>query len=301
MSRISVPRIEAVDAASRGAFVEWALAHGAEHDESYTQPPDLEAFPGDAEVAVLAFGAEGEVVGAASLMVEGFRREDLGRFRILHAIEPAAYEPMVHWVVQRAPGDVSHVFAFLPEGAEAAGVLTEVGFAPTRYAVILERAPVGGSDAHLAADVPSGVMIRPACVGDAAAWADVANAAFCGYPGRYDMTEERAAALLGDERVVPAGSLLAVREGRPIGLVSVWRDEAPGTRIAEIASLAVVPDAQGLGIGRALLRAGVARARDTGYDRVSLSTSTTNAPALSLYTSEGFEVVEVRVCWGKDL
>ena len=62
---------------------------------------------------------------------------------------------------------------------------------------------------------------------------------------------------------------------------------------AEIHNLAVAPDHQGRGIGRALLRALLAAA-DAVHARVFLEVRTDNAAALGLYASEGFAVVGLR-------
>jgi [ribosomal protein S18]-alanine N-acetyltransferase len=113
------------------------------------------------------------------------------------------------------------------------------------------------------------------------------------------MTEQRAARLLSDDRVL--ASFLARRGTNPVGLSTVWRDDAGDRPSAEIVTLAVVPHAQGQGLGRALLRRALAAAVGAGLYSASLSTSSVNEPALGLYTSEGFEVVEKRVCWGRNL
>jgi len=286
--------IEPVTSDSRAAFVDWCLAHGVEHDDSYTQPPDLALFPTPGEIVALAL-LDRQVVGAAALMVDGFADAGLGRFRILHATRAEAYGPLLEWTLARTPAAVRHVYCFLPEDAAAAQALAPLGFSPTRYAVVLERA-AGPVDAP---SPPPGVEIRPASADDALAWTAVINEAFADAPGHYPMTEQRAREHLADERVV--ASFLAWRGEEPIGVVAVWRDEQAGEDAAEIATLGVVPLDQGRGIGRALLRQALAAAEDAGLPRCSLSTSTVNRPALGLYTSEGFAVVDTRVCWGRDV
>ena len=290
--------VEAVTPESQAVFIEWALRHGAEHDDSYTQGPDLELFPTPGEIAALAV-RDGRPVGAASLMIDGFVESGLGRFRILHAARSEAYEPLVEWIVARIPPGVHDIFCFLPDQAAAGDTLACLGFAPTRHAVILERA----SEPVSKAVVPADTEIRPATPADAVAWTEVVNAAFAGDPGRYSMTEQRAVRLLRDERVL--ASFLAWRGGEPVGLSTVdtvWRDEEEEEPpSAEITTLAVVPRAQGQGLGRALLRRALTSAADAGLCSTSLSTSSVNEPALGLYISEGFGVVEKRVCWGRSL
>jgi len=55
-------------------------------------------------------------------------------------------------------------------------------------------------------------------------------------------------------------------------------------------SLAVTPDLRGLGLGRRLMVEALRRVRTEGVHRVHLTVEPTNAAAISLYRSLGFEV-----------
>jgi GNAT superfamily N-acetyltransferase len=55
-----------------------------------------------------------------------------------------------------------------------------------------------------------------------------------------------------------------------------------------LAELYVLPDRRGQGLGRALLDAAIALARDTGADYLCLATSEDDVAARSLYESKGF-------------
>ena len=82
-----------------------------------------------------------------------------------------------------------------------------------------------------------------------------------------------------DDRVV--GTVTYVAAGS--SLVEVARDGE-----AEMRSLAVHPDATGRGVGEALTRHVIERARAGGYDSLVLSSSTTMAAAHWLYDRLGF-------------
>lgn len=58
---------------------------------------------------------------------------------------------------------------------------------------------------------------------------------------------------------------------------------------AELLTLAVVPDAQGKGIGRRLLVDFEDQARSLGAEELFLEVSTTNAAAVHLYETAGYE------------
>lgn len=68
---------------------------------------------------------------------------------------------------------------------------------------------------------------------------------------------------------------------------------------AEIWTVGVRPDRQGHGLGRQLLRAGVARLRSLGVRDITLSVNHRNEGALGLYESEGFERTSTRDRWAR--
>lgn len=286
-----------VDKDSRRAFVEYARRHGAEHDDSFTTDEDLEVFDPDVERAILIRDDSGLVVGAASLMVQGYSDEGMARFRILHALHADSYARLLEAVLEGLPATVGLVYLFLPEPSPTDGVLASLGFAETRRASLLRR-----PDREVAPPAaPPGVEIRVADpVRDAAAWAGVVNAAFAGDPGCYDVTASAAREWIQDSRVVAGGALLATRWNRVVGVSLAHEAAREGdTPGCSIETVAVIPGEQGAGIGRALLRSVLAVCRAAGLSVAELSTGETNRRAVSLYGSEGFDVVDVRVCWGR--
>jgi ribosomal protein S18 acetylase RimI-like enzyme len=81
--------------------------------------------------------------------------------------------------------------------------------------------------------------------------------------------------------------------GRALGTVmlQLWphaEHVVRGPDEAEFRALAVAPRARGRGVGRALLRAVIDRARDAGVRQLLLSTQTTMLAAQHLYTEAGF-------------
>jgi ribosomal protein S18 acetylase RimI-like enzyme len=295
-------RIEIVDADSRDRFVAYALAHGAEHDDSFANVGDLKGFDPAVEPAVLALADTGDVIGAASLMVRGYAAEGLARFRILHALDPSAYSGLLAGTLPGLQGGVPQVFLFLREPCATSSILHGLGFRETRRASILRRADEGRSFPWQPW-LPEDVEIRAADPErDAAAWAAVANSAFAGDPGRFDVTENAAREWLLDPRIVQGGSLVAIRNGALAGVAVVMLEpgEDGGAPTCALETLAVAPEEQGRGVGRALLRAAILAGWDAGHRSMELSTGATNDRALRLYTSEGFEIVDVRVCWSLD-
>lgn len=100
------------------------------------------------------------------------------------------------------------------------------------------------------------LVIRPATKEDSAAVAAVETAAF-----PTPAEAELVAALLEDPSAQPVVSLLAEADGKPIGhiLFTGATVVADGARVPAsiLAPLAVVPEAQRRGVGRALIDAGI--------------------------------------------
>ena len=101
------------------------------------------------------------------------------------------------------------------------------------------------------------MIIRDAGAGDIGAVLDVQRRAF----GR-DTEPDLVRALLSDPTAEPLVSLLAVSGNVPVGHilfthVTVGNLDRPAGTI--LAPLAVLPDAQGMGVGRALIAEGLAR------------------------------------------
>jgi ribosomal protein S18 acetylase RimI-like enzyme len=83
----------------------------------------------------------------------------------------------------------------------------------------------------------------------------------------------------------------AVRDGKTIGCCAL---RAMGEGEYEVSKMAVTESAQGGGIGRRLMDAVIAAAREIGAARLVLETNSKLAPAIRLYESVGFQHVARR-------
>jgi ribosomal protein S18 acetylase RimI-like enzyme len=93
-------------------------------------------------------------------------------------------------------------------------------------------------------------------------------------------------------------AVIAIVDGFPAGAAwyRLFQSSQPGygfvdERTPELA-VAVVPSARGRGVGSALLSSLLDRARDDGYEAVSLSVDRLNAAAIALYQRRGFTEVK---------
>lgn len=91
---------------------------------------------------------------------------------------------------------------------------------------------------------------------------------------------------------LPRGDILVARvAGTPVGHVQVIEDAAAATW--ELKSVAVIDEQRGLGLGRRLVEAGLAHARDRGATRVVLSTATADTHLLRFYQRIGFRMLRI--------
>jgi putative acetyltransferase len=88
----------------------------------------------------------------------------------------------------------------------------------------------------------------------------------------------------------PAGAFfLAVDEERALGCGGVSRYDAS---TAEIRRMYVSPRVRGRGLGRLILAALEAEAKELGYETIRLETGNLQPEAVSLYASHGFEPID---------
>jgi ribosomal protein S18 acetylase RimI-like enzyme len=93
--------------------------------------------------------------------------------------------------------------------------------------------------------------------------------------------------------------LMADDEGRRVGfllLLDALPDEVSMAPQAFVAYMAVEPDAQRRGIGRALLNAAEGLARERGLPTIAMMVTESNVPALDLYTSSGYRTERRLLC-----
>jgi dTDP-4-amino-4,6-dideoxy-D-galactose acyltransferase len=86
-----------------------------------------------------------------------------------------------------------------------------------------------------------------------------------------------------------ADTTLVVRQGgKAIGFLGVKRQNSDGLNLAIIVLIAVDEKARGLGVGRALVQAACAWARERGSSHMIVRTEAPNTAAMRLYERQGF-------------
>ncbi len=271
-----------------------------------SEQPLLQLMAGLDTVHLLARDADAHLVGYAQLDLEapdvasgelvvdpGSRRTGIGR-RLLEAMRTVARttgtdgtsRSLVVW----AHGDLPAARALA--AAVGVGVVRELW----KMTLDLDRHPVDPSPA-----LPHGVSVRAFRRGeDEERWRWLNARAFAHHPEQGRLTREDLEARMAEPWFDPEGFLLAERDGVLLG--SVWTKVHPADGheepTGEIYVVGVDPGAQGLGLGGALTRLGLAHLAGRGLHRVLLYTDGDNDVAIRTYTRVGFERAGVDVQFG---
>ncbi|WP_258802937.1 mycothiol synthase [Pseudarthrobacter sp. NS4] len=182
----------------------------------------------------------------------------------------------------------------------AADLAARYGYAPVRELWKMRMTTAGAElpDAAL----PEGVTIRSFVPGqDEDAWLAANRAAFAYHPEQGNLTRADLEARMAEEWFDPAGFLLAEdRDGRLLGFhwTKVHPRHGSHPAIGEVYVVGVAPEAQGMGLGKALTIAGIKHLQELGLHAVMLYTDADNAPAVSLYRRLGFTRWDMDVMYG---
>lgn len=263
------------------------IAKAAEAEDGYPPFNDqmlVEMERGGARVGLVRSRSATRVVGACAVdgpTVEFVVHPDSRRTGVGSAIAEAALaraardrtEPAAAWAHGTLPG------------AEA--IAARLGLAPSRRIHVLGRGLP--PDAPTPRAAPDGVRLRTAAAGvDVDEWVRLNAAAFANIPDQRRLTAEDFLARSREEWFDPAGLILAGTAAGPVGYCWTKIVSIGGHRVGEIYAIGVVPEARALGIGGALLDAGIAEIRRRGAGEAILYVDADNAAAIAVYSSRGF-------------
>ncbi len=173
------------------------------------------------------------------------------------------------------------------DGARA--LAAAAAFEPVRELLHLGR---GLNDLPPTPDPPVGVALRTFAPSDADDWVAVNAAAFADHPEQGRWTEDDLAARMAEPWFNPDDFLVAERGGELVGYH--WTKLDPTEpEVGEVYVLGISPGAQGGGLGRVLLLAGLHHLADSGRRRVALYVEADNAAARRLYQRYGFSRLAV--------
>jgi mycothiol synthase len=296
-------KVEALKLEQQGDFFEYCKKHRKELDDSFLYDEDLQNFKVDAEnPTYILTDSKGQIKGAASLILDDYhRRGKRARFRIFHceSHDDQNYKRMFEQVLKHTES-LDHVFLFVPLlNQKLKDAMEKLRFEVERYTFLLVR-----EDLELREpSIPKGYEIRSYRPGmDEEAWCKVRNAAFSTLKGSETaITPEMVAKLPSESDYLDGGMMILYENDQPVGVVRGSDDEYENSPIMNIGPLAILPEYQGKGLGRTLLRASIKFAKEKGYDRCVLCVNADNEQAKALYLQEGFEQTEGVVCYRYEL
>jgi len=165
--------------------------------------------------------------------------------------------------------------------------MAEAGLSPARDLYVM--------DVHLPLGTHSSIVTRPFEPGvDEPGWVSVNNRAFAWHREQSGWTIDDVRDRMSEPWFDPAGFLIHEVGGQILGFcwTKVHTDLDPPA--GEIYVIAVDPDGQGRGLGRALTIAGLESIYGRGLTRGFLYVDAENTKAVSLYVDLGFKIDTIR-------
>ncbi|WHY67627.1 GNAT family N-acetyltransferase [Neobacillus sp. SuZ13] len=292
-------RVEVLKPDRVNGFIEYCRKHRNEVDDSFLYEEDLKEFTPNAEnPTYIVLDEQGEIIGAASLIIDEYnRRGQRARFRIFHSEveEPDIYKELLRGLLKHTEG-LRKIYIFIPlNNQRLISVMTQLDFSVERYAFLLVRE---NSDV-LEWSIPQDYRIQSFRSGvDEKIWSEVRNAGFAKLKGNETpVTPEMVAKMAEGNDYLEGGMKILYHLETPVGIVRGADDEYEGAPIMNIGPLAIIPEYQGQGLGRLLLRASLQFAKEKGYHKTILSVNGENERAQALYVNEGFRQVEGVACY----
>ncbi len=296
-------RIEALKNERIEDFIEYCKKYRRDIDDSFLYDEDLKEFmPNNENPTYIVVDDGDKIIAAASLIVDEYmKRGKKGRFRIFHSSikQWGCYKMLLEVILKHTEG-LNKIFIFSPIiNEELISVLEELKFNAERYSYLLVRGDLEVPEVVL----PEGYSIKPLQIGkDEEAWCKVRNESFAKLLGsETPMTPDMVVKMNSGEEYLEGGAMILYNEERPVGVVRAAKDEYEDLPIVNIGPLAIIPEYQGKGLGRMLLREGVRFGREKGYSRTVLCVNAENDRAKALYEQEGFKQVEAVACYKYDI
>ncbi|HET8987007.1 MAG TPA: mycothiol synthase, partial [Humibacillus sp.] len=224
-------------------------------------------------------GAGGEPPSAELVVTPGGRRRGVGR-----ALAAALPREARIW---------SHGSG--ASAASATAFAAALGLEPVRRLHVMGRSLRSGPE-WPAPTLPPGYAVRTFERGrDEDAWLALNAAAFAHHPEQGSLRRPDLEQRMAEPWWDPTGLILVVDADDPDRLAaSHWtKVDPPGGDVGEVYVVAVSPDRQGQGLGRAVTVLGLDHLRSLGLDRVVLYVDEENVAAVRTYTALGFTDLEV--------
>ncbi len=284
-------------------FVTYCKKHKNKIDDSYLYDEDLKNFePNEENPTYIVTNQQGGIVAAASLIINDYhKRGKKARFRIFHSEfnQIDYYQILLQAILNHTQG-LDKLFIFVPvENGNLEHIIQKLNFSVERYSFLLVREEFMVPEFSL----PENYEIKPFRVGtDEETWCKIRNEAFSKLQGsETPITPEMVTKMISEEDYIEGGLMILFHKEKPVGVIRSSADEYESTPIMNIGPIAIIPEYQGRGLGRFLLRKALFFAKEKSFDRTVLCVNAENERAKALYIQEGFIQVEAVACYQLDL
>ncbi|WP_238883753.1 GNAT family N-acetyltransferase [Clostridium sp. YIM B02551] len=280
-------------------FIEYCKKHKNEVDESFLYDEDMKDFkPNEDNPTFIITNEENNIVATASLVITSYyRKGKRAAFRIFHSEidDIECYKMLMEAVVKQAK-TLEKIFVFVPIiNEKLIGVMEELKFTIQRYSYFLVRKEMEVPDFILPVDYE----IRQFRIGkDEETWCEVRNSGFAKLKGsETPMSPEMVKEMTSGNSYLDGGLMILYHKDRPVGVVRGGNDIYEGVSVMDIGPLALIPEYQGRGLGRILLRTAMKLAKEKNFEGTVLCVNADNERAKKLYINEGFKEVEAVACY----
>ncbi len=291
-------RILELSDANLQSFKNFCVKYRNMVDDTFLDDEDLDSIVPGPENPTFLYLEGSKIVAVASLMMDEYNiRENRSRFRILFSEKESRgiYEGIFHRILIHAQ-DLEKVYIKVPTFNDILmDRIERLGFIRQRYTYLMVR----GDDPVRDEDLPEGFALRSFDPErDIDEWCRVRNIVFATVKGsETPLTPQMVSDFIGANDYLSGGMIMLTYKGENIGMVRGTRSEYEGKPVMNISSVGVLPEYQGRGFGRILLREAIRYAKRSGFDRTIISVNADNEDARKIYDRERFKEIEGIVCY----
>lgn len=275
------------------AFLEYCIRYEKVHDESFLSSAELNKFRVEENITFILKETkkENRIKGVFSLMPERNNR-----VRIFHAENGNSgdymmlHREMLRELEKRGGTQNFNLFITEPENESTINIMTALGLVFLRNIYVLERELSTIEESSLPDGYTLTAMKFPE---DAEDWADVRNRSMKNLLGYQYYGSDFFLKMNKDDEYLEDCTLI-LRDGSwAVGIIKIEKDVQKSKTFGFIAPIAILPDYQGKGLGRSILRSTISILNEKYKWPVSLCVNAENEDALRLYLQEGFRKTEI--------
>jgi mycothiol synthase len=274
-------------------FLEYCSRNEKAHDESYLSAGELKKFTIKDNITFILTDSENEnsIKGVFSIMLNRKRR-----VRIYHVEEGNSdeylllHKAMINELKKSEEVCSYSMFITEPGNESIIEILNDLGLNLLRFIFVLERelSPVE------TAIMPEGYTLNSMNFpDDAAVWAEIRNLSMKNLLGYKYYGKDFFLNMNKEEEYLNECTLILRHGDKAVGIIKAEQDDQENGIFGFIGPIAVLPDYQGKGLGRYMLRHTVNILTEKYNWPSSLCVNAENEDALKLYLQEGFRKTEI--------